>query len=281
MFGGSDFYGPKYFMKKEVVLVTINYRLGPMGFLSTEDEILPGNLGLKDQAMALKWVNRNIEKFKGDKNKITIMGYSAGGASVHFHYFSPLSKNLFKNGISFSGCALNPWTMSENSLEKAHIVANYLECPIDDHEKMLLCLKKLPANKIVATMELFQPFLYNPISPMGIVVERNNSKDPFLIEFPSVLLKKGKLQKKPWLATATQAEGLYPAAEFYNIDYLEQIDKNWDLLAPHILDFDGVLSDPIHKKEISRKIRKHYFEDDESCHKISRKYFDGLTDVSV
>lgn len=76
--GGTDLYGPDYFMQKDVVLVTFNYRLGPIGFLSLKDPSLgvPGNAGLKDQTMALKWVKENIENFGGDAANVTIFGQS-------------------------------------------------------------------------------------------------------------------------------------------------------------------------------------------------------------
>ena len=56
---------------------------------------IPGNNGLKDQTMALRWIQNNIEHFGGDPNKVTIFGESAGGASVHFHLLSPMSKGMF------------------------------------------------------------------------------------------------------------------------------------------------------------------------------------------
>lgn len=84
--------GPQYFMNTgKVIVVTIAYRLGVLGFLSTGDRTIPGNFGLKDQTMALRWVQRNVQKFGGNPANVTIMGVSAGAASVHMHMMSPLS----------------------------------------------------------------------------------------------------------------------------------------------------------------------------------------------
>lgn len=65
-----------------------------LGFSSTEDNVIPGNMGLKDQVKALKWVKDNIKLFGGNPNSVTIHGLSAGGASVHLHYMIPASKGL-------------------------------------------------------------------------------------------------------------------------------------------------------------------------------------------
>ncbi|XP_037955937.1 venom carboxylesterase-6-like [Teleopsis dalmanni] len=88
-----DMLGPAYFMDtQEVILITFAYRLGPFGFLSTGDEYMPGNFGLKDQNLALKWVFDNAVYFSGDSNSITIFGHSIGGSSVQFHMLSPASQ---------------------------------------------------------------------------------------------------------------------------------------------------------------------------------------------
>ena len=71
-------YGPQYFMDGGVILVSINYRLGPLGFLSTGTEEMPGNLGLWDQALALTWLRDNIQYWGGDPGRLTLMGESAG-----------------------------------------------------------------------------------------------------------------------------------------------------------------------------------------------------------
>ena len=95
--GSSDsrIYGPDFFLDHGVVLVTVNYRLGPLGFLSLGIEDAPGNVGLHDQVLALKWVQQNITAFGGDNGNVTLMGESAGGMAGLLHLVSPLSRGLF------------------------------------------------------------------------------------------------------------------------------------------------------------------------------------------
>lgn len=84
-----------------VILVLMAYRLGALGFLSTGDYNSPGNFGLKDQVMAMKWVKEYIREFGGDSNSVTIFGSSAGGASVHMHMMSPLSAGIYADCVVF------------------------------------------------------------------------------------------------------------------------------------------------------------------------------------
>lgn len=77
--------------------------------MSTGDEYCPGNFGLKDQSLALRWVRENIDAFGGNASSITLMGVSAGAASVHLHMMSPLSQGLFDHAIVMSGSALAPY----------------------------------------------------------------------------------------------------------------------------------------------------------------------------
>lgn len=79
----TDLYGPDYLLQKDVIVVSFNYRLGAIGFLSLDDPKLgiPGNVGLKDQVFALKWVKANIQKFGGDPKRCTIFGESVSSFS--------------------------------------------------------------------------------------------------------------------------------------------------------------------------------------------------------
>ena len=107
--GRTDIYGPDYFVEEEVVLVTFNYRLYAFGFLSLDDPALgiPGNAGMKDQVLALKWIKENIANFGGDPTNITIFGQSSGGGCAHYHILSEASKDLFQRSIIMSGSAFN------------------------------------------------------------------------------------------------------------------------------------------------------------------------------
>jgi para-nitrobenzyl esterase len=111
--GAVDVYDGTRLAQKGVVVVTINYRLGPLGFLahaelSQESGHGSGNYGLLDQIAALKWVQRNIEKFGGDPGCVTIFGESAGSLSVNALLASPLAKGLFHRAIGQSGAAFRP-----------------------------------------------------------------------------------------------------------------------------------------------------------------------------
>ena len=114
LLNGANFfsnYGPNEFMKKDVILVSINYRLGAFGFLTLGDENVPGNMGLRDQNLAMQWVNQNIKQFGGDPDTVTIFGESAGALSVAYQIISPLSQgeicNLFELfAVHYNDCII-------------------------------------------------------------------------------------------------------------------------------------------------------------------------------
>ncbi|KAJ8923401.1 hypothetical protein NQ315_001959 [Exocentrus adspersus] len=144
------FYNPGYFIDHNVVVVTINYRLGPLGFLTTEDGVIPGNLGLKDQHFAIQWVKKNINLFGGDPDKVTISGQSAGAGSVGLHLISKQSKGLFRAGILQSGTALSVWSHQEFARFYAFELGRSLNSNFtsDDSEELLKLLLSLPASDI-------------------------------------------------------------------------------------------------------------------------------------
>jgi para-nitrobenzyl esterase len=102
--GGGDVYDPTPMMKEGMIVVTINYRLGYLGFFAQSaldsEGHLAGNYGLMDQQFARKWVQKNIAGFGGDPNRVTIFGESAGGQSVYAQLASPTAAHLFRGAIA-------------------------------------------------------------------------------------------------------------------------------------------------------------------------------------
>ncbi|VEN62744.1 unnamed protein product [Callosobruchus maculatus] len=276
IFGNGGMYVPNIIMDRPIVYVNFNYRVGPLGFLSTEDNVLPGNLGLRDQQMALKWIKENIHHFGGNPDSITIMGTSAGGASVELHYVMPKSKGLFNRGISQSGCTLNSWVLVENPLEKTKKIAESVGCSTSSNKKMVECLKSKPARQITYAVGNLQPWLFNPYTPVGPVIDKWSS-DPVLPEHPYTLLKTGKVQDLPWMISFTSDEGLYPGAEFYNDEVLEYLDKNWNDLMPHILHYADVL-DPQQFNAVGNMIRREYLGNERLSKKTYKKLIQAMGD---
>ncbi|XP_070759783.1 bile salt-activated lipase-like [Enoplosus armatus] len=139
--GDSLYDGKEMADRGGVIVVTVNYRVGTMGFLSTGDARLPGNYGLWDQHAAISWVRRNIQAFGGNSDNITIFGQSAGAASVSFQMLSPYSKGLFRRAISQCGVALSPWALQKNPMALTNKIARKVGCWRSNVDEMLTCLK--------------------------------------------------------------------------------------------------------------------------------------------
>ena len=109
--------------QKGIIAVSINYRLGPLGFAvlpELKEEVgKTGNYGLYDQLCAMKWVRDNISAFGGDPDAITVMGQSAGAMSIQHHCFSPLSKGLFRGAVMSSGGGVQSF-LAPSSAEKKY-----------------------------------------------------------------------------------------------------------------------------------------------------------------
>ncbi|XP_076291539.1 venom carboxylesterase-6 [Lasioglossum baleicum] len=247
-------------MNRNIVLVTINYRLGPFGFLSTGDRIVPGNMGLKDQRMALRWVSDNIGFFGGDPRSVTIFGVDAGAASVHYHYMSPLSAGLFHRGISISGVALDPWPQTKRAPEKAKQLGALLDCPTSSSDKLVECLRDRPARNISETVAHFLGWLSNPIAPFGPVVERQKCPRPFINASPIEIMNRGDLLDVPWISGVVTEEGLFPGAEFVANDVLlEQLNDNWLYIAPYLLNYNDTV--PLNQQnKVAELVREHYLQ---------------------
>lgn len=261
LFGAGSQYGPRFIMDHDLVYVSIHYRLGPLGFLSTQDKIVPGNNGLKDQNLALKWIQTNIKHFGGNSENNTIMGMSAGGASVHYHMLSIKSKGLFHRAISQSGTSLCSWTQQTRPREKAFQLGNFLGCPTDDSSSLITCLKLRPAAAIVRTTQKeFMIFDHTPFAPFNPVLEPEHYSDAFLNQHPYKLVNEGQINDVPWINSIVTEEGLYPSGVYLqDPNYLKIMNFKWQEWVPHIYNFNDTLHESLHE-DVAEKIKQHYLE---------------------
>ncbi|KAL1763637.1 acylcarnitine hydrolase-like [Sigmodon hispidus] len=141
---------------EDVVVVTIQYRLGVLGFFSSGDQHARGNWGYLDQVAALQWVQKNIAYFGGNPDQVTIFGESAGGTSVSSLVVSPMSQGLFHRAIMESGVAVLPGLISSSSELVYQTVASLSGCEAVDSEALVHCLRGKSEAEILNINKVFQ-----------------------------------------------------------------------------------------------------------------------------
>nr|QCC89024.1 carboxylesterase 9 [Meteorus pulchricornis] len=231
----DDLYGPDYLIEKDIVLVTINYRVGILGFLNIGDEEAPGNQGLKDQVQALRWVQQNIAQFGGDPMNVTIFGESAGSASVHYLTMSPLTKGLFHKAIMQSGAATNPWASCRKSqIESVKKLAKVLGQDCTDVKKFIKYLRTVDVLKLVeaVTKMLSHMDKIMFIHPFIPSVD-SKSKTPFLEKPVQEAAKDGI--KVPSLCGYVSHEGIIIVGGMTEDAYNEVNADSENLLIPPTL----------------------------------------------
>ncbi|CAL8104261.1 unnamed protein product [Orchesella dallaii] len=260
-FGKAAENGPEFILDHDVVFVTFSYRLAALGFLSTGDSVLPGNLGLKDQNLALKWIQNNIHYFGGDRSRVTLFGESAGGASVSFHIISPLSQGLFRHAICQSGTALDRWTIVENPNVAAIRFANKLNCPTSTSQEMIECLKTKSAKDLINVR--IQTSQLDSLIMIGPVVETEDSYEnpAFLLDEPRTLYDQGKFAHIPLLLTVNDVEGLIISAlpSLASPEVVDAFNNDWVNTAAKAFLFDKVYYKQSAKTWAARRLRKFYF----------------------
>ena len=125
------------------VLVGVNYRLGPLGWLSLGCKEAPGNLGLWDQQLALRWVQDHISAFGGDPSSVTLMGESAGAMCAMLHMAAPSRANLFHQVVALSGTPSNP-LLRKSRKPAAYAIYQNLLRQISNEKPVSKCNVLLP-----------------------------------------------------------------------------------------------------------------------------------------
>ncbi|XP_034531910.1 neuroligin-2a [Notolabrus celidotus] len=182
-----------------VIVVTMNYRLGVLGFLSTGDQSAKGNYGLLDQIQALRWLNENIGHFGGDPERITIFGSGAGASCVNLLILSHHSEGLFHRAIAQSGTAISSWSVNYQPLKYTKILARKVGCTYTETADLVDCLRRKNFRELVD--QDIQPARYH--IAFGPVVDGDVVPDD-----PEILMQQGEFLNYDILIGVNQGEGL-------------------------------------------------------------------------
>lgn len=277
--GISSFYGPDFLLEHDIVLVSANFRLGPLGFLSTETLDCPGNNGLKDQLQVLRWVRDNIASFGGDPKRVTVFGESAGGASVTYHMLSEKSRGLLHRGIAQSGTYFNPWAQPAHkgvAAQRAKKLTQLVGCDAagEDWAAKLKCLRGKQAEDIVATLYDMFVWDFDPMIPFPPVIEPAH-EGAFLTVLPRETPQAPHGQELPLMIGVTSEEGLLKTAALLNLpDLMEEFKTRFGQLLPVVLNYDH--HDEQTQQQITQHIERFYFK---AGHNYNKSNHQNLTDL--
>ncbi|XP_060646797.1 esterase B1-like isoform X1 [Drosophila nasuta] len=256
-------YGPDYLMHKDIVFVLFSHRLCTLGFLSFSSPELgiPGNAGMHDQVLLLRWVNKYISYFNGDVNNITILGTSSGSTSVHFMMCLPQTCGLFHRCIMMSGCMLNPWVNLPNTETFAYRLAKfkgYNGSAADADVLKFLC--SLPAEELV-DHHLFgyTDYCFGHLYPFVPALESQPSNTDGLLNRPfDLMMKEAWSSNVPLLIGGSSCEGLYmyPYCKLNNGLLMDHLIKQPALILPYDL---YVCSSDVERNNMAEMLIKFHY----------------------
>lgn len=249
--GYGELFPPDFLIQEDVIVVTINYRLGAMGFMSLGTPEYSGNQGLKDQQLAMKWVHENIERFGGNKNSVTIFGDSAGTMSSIIHMFAPESRGLYQRAIEISS-TFDIWSI----VAKPHHLGDMLRfahrqnVSVQTMTELIDHLLKVDPNDYVKYFPF--KFYHNIIMP---TIEMDNALKPLALITPSDLVLEGPFENDVDVMTGfTSGEALFLARFSPQVDFID----NLRLQLPSIHFNSGMYSSTEYRSA-AQKIGDYYF----------------------
>ncbi|XP_066143101.1 juvenile hormone esterase-like [Euwallacea fornicatus] len=242
-FGDAKYssYAPDYLLEKGIVFVSLNYRLGVLGFLSTGDFSSPGNWGIKDQILALRWVKKNIRVFGGNPKKITILGQSAGSSSVSYILQTKKSQGLYSSAIMQSGSSLCLWSLTRTARELAFGLGVRLGILTADSKVLVNELRKVDYQRLkraendVYYVAIAVDNIFNGL-PIGPVIEPEHD-DAIFTKKSHELLRTGNFNTVPTIIGLNSNEAKSFLGLFIDLlkPFFTRYDVNIAKLAPYDL----------------------------------------------
>lgn len=279
LLGEGQTKGVEPLIKQNIIVVTMNYRLGALGFLCLGMEEAPGNAGLRDQIAALKWVRTNIAEFGGDPNQVTLYGMSAGGASVDLLVLSKMGKGLFKQAIIESGIATTVWAIDGKPIETAKNFARELGFTKDNLYLMANYLKNIPANQLsVSNFKFYQNLTDGTFGFAPCMEKKVTGVDTIISESPHKTIQRKTYNKVPTMFIFADLEGLYLRSyDYYTLSYRDRMNINFKDFMPADLIFDTAEI----RDEITENVRNFYFGNETVRNETSINYLNYFGDSLV
>jgi len=237
----------------DVIIVTGNYRVGPLGFMCLEDDVLPGNLALWDQLLMLRWVQENISNFGGNPGNVTVFGNSAGSFCIYCLYVSPHCEGLFHRVIAQSGPLISNSSpmqvMGKRPKLYARTYALSLGCDTSDSSQAVVDkLRNLPVAKLQSNFNIAGSWADMVPSPWKPLVD-SWASNPFVPKNPRDALIDGEFNKVPLLTGVCSEEGIMMVShlirepERWNLLYKDDWWKHLLEITFHIHQEDATLED--------------------------------------
>ncbi|KAE9531293.1 hypothetical protein AGLY_010499 [Aphis glycines] len=218
-FSGSALqYGPAHLVKNNITVVTIQYRLGSLGWLTSNLKNLPGNVGLFDMRAAVKWVKEYISYFNGDPERIVVSGQGSGASAATLLTMSEFTKGMISGIFALSGTPLSAFAVDPVPKQTYHNMTALLGCDQSASLETIRCLQMLSIQTIINSDYKYQitklgkeGYLtgLGSLLNVGPAVEGNNDGrflPFFILDSPLRLLKKHKLPIIPMLTGVNKLE---------------------------------------------------------------------------
>ncbi|KAL4705555.1 hypothetical protein ACJJTC_006883 [Scirpophaga incertulas] len=252
-------YSPDFFIEEDVVIVTISHRLSLFGFLYLDDDIVPGNAGLKDIVVALEWIKTNLRRFGGDPNKVTLMGSRGGAAAVDLLMQSS-AKHLFQSAILQGGTSWESAYLQEDIPQRAFKLTELLDRPSPSNSVLLNDLKQISIEDLFAKEFHANPQDYfkenqRSLLTFGPIVEKQ--VNGLVTEYPEDSTESINI---PIMIGFNSREGLLATLLYLNEPrYLSYVQKDFPFLMPRRLRFSFDPREDSYYKAVE-EIKKYYFK---------------------
>ncbi|GBP34418.1 Esterase FE4 [Eumeta japonica] len=270
--GGSFFVGfgnmglPYDLVEKDIIVVTLNYRLDVHGFLCLNTVNAPGNAALKDQLAALKWVKHNVQAFGGNPDDITVLGYSAGAFTAELLMLSPAADGLFRRVILESGSVKSTW-LDPKGRDTAKVIASANGASdVENITRLEDFYLGLSYSELLALQT------YDKLLSKFLPCLENEEDDSIITVSPHAILQSGNYSKLPLLTGYTDGEGLifYDDRERIMAEMNENFSSH---LPPNFLSYVA-----IDEAEAIDMLKSFYFDENTITEDSIRNFTDYFSD---